>query len=113
MTAHVSAQPYWDNFVGTYEALGPPLVPTREDLRFMEEAVGNWACSHPGERLHALLLGVTPGIAGMRWPEGSLLTAIDRSMKMAKIIWPGNIPGKRGVRRLAHRSNTMAMPRSR
>ena len=63
----------------------------------MEEAVDAWACSHPGESLRALLLGVTPAIAGMRWPEDSLLIAVDHSIKMAKNVWPGNIPGKRLV----------------
>jgi SAM-dependent methyltransferase len=97
MTASVGALPYWDNFARFYEALVSPLIPTREDLGFTEEAIENWAYSHPRDRLNALLLGATPGLAGMNWPEGSRLTAIDRSMEIAKIIWPGNIPGQRSM----------------
>jgi len=97
MTTCVGALPYWDNFARVYEALVSPLIPTGDDLRFTEGAVENWACNHPGQRLDALLLGATPAIAGMRWPKGSWLTAIDRSMEIATIIWPGNIPGKRSV----------------
>jgi hypothetical protein len=95
MTACVGALPYWDNFARIYEALASPLIPTREDLGFMEEAIDGWACKHPRARLNALLLGATPGIAGIQWPEGSLLTAIDRSMEIATSIWPGNTPGRR------------------
>jgi SAM-dependent methyltransferase len=97
MTIDVATLPYWDNFARIYEALDSPLIPRREDLEFIEGAIKSWACSHPGERVSALLLGATPGIAAMRWPEGSLLTAVDRSMEIAKIIWPGNIPGKRSM----------------
>jgi hypothetical protein len=93
----MSGSPYWNHFAAVYSAFGPPLVPTEKDLRFMEGAVEGWACSHPGENLRALLLGVTPGVAGMQWPEGSLLVAIDRSIGMASGVWPGNIPGKRWV----------------
>ena len=81
MTASVGVLPYWDNFARFYEALVSPLIPTREDLGFTEEAVENWAYSHPRDRLNALLLGATPGLAGMNWPEGSWLTAIDRSIR--------------------------------
>jgi hypothetical protein len=94
---HMSASPYWNNFAAVYRAFGLPLVPTQKDLRFMEGAVEGWACSHPGENLRALLLGVTPGIARMQWPEGSLLVAIDHSIGAASNVWPGNIPGRRWV----------------
>src|ERR1700691_4807012 len=89
---HMPAPPYWNHFAAVYRAFGLPLVPTQKDLRFMEGAVEGWAYSHPGENLRALLLGVTPGIAGMQWPEGSLLVAIDRSIGMVRDVWPGNIP---------------------
>jgi len=42
-----------------------------------------------------LLLGVTAGIANMRWPEESALIAVDNSFEMARTVWPGNIPSKR------------------
>ncbi len=93
----MSGSPYWNHFAAVYRAFGLPLVPTQQDLRFMEGAVEGWACSHPGVNLRALLLGVTPGIARMQWPEDSLLVAIDRSIGMAEGVWPGNIPRKRWV----------------
>jgi SAM-dependent methyltransferase len=97
MTANLSSRSYWDNLANGYDALGPPLAPSPEDIRFMEEAVERWACSHRGKKLHALLLGVTPKIVGMRWPEGSQITGLDHSIEMAEHVWPGNDPEKRWV----------------
>ncbi len=45
--------------------------------------------------LRVLLLGVTPGIAGLQWPPGTALLAIDRSESMVRQVWPGDIPGRR------------------
>lgn len=74
----VSGQSFWDEFSGYYRALGSPVVPCNEDLQFIENAVDTWAVRHPGEKLRALLLGVTPAIVSMRWPEKSFLLAVER-----------------------------------
>ncbi len=63
----------------------------------MERVASGCSVSHPDEPLRALLLGVTPEIAGMRWPEKSSLLAVDRSFPMTQAVWPGNLPGKRSV----------------
>lgn len=47
--------------------------------------------------MQALMLGVTPAVACMRWPEGSLLLAVDNSLPMTRAVWPGNIAGKRAA----------------
>jgi SAM-dependent methyltransferase len=41
-----------------------------------------------GQPLRALLLGVTPEIASMRWPAGTRLLAVDRSQGMIDHVWP-------------------------
>jgi len=41
------------------------------------------------------MLGVTPEIAGMAWPAGTKLMAIDRSEPMIAHVWPGDIAGSR------------------
>jgi SAM-dependent methyltransferase len=88
---------YWDDIATSFAVLGPPLKPSREDIHFVENAVRNWSSTYHRETLRALLLGVTPEIAKMQWPESSALTAIDNSLGMAQAVWPGNIPGKRWV----------------
>ena len=88
---------YWNSFADSFRALGPPLRPSAEDIGSMEEAAYAWAAAHPGRPLHALLLGVTPGIAEMRWPDRTSLMAVDSSPAMTRAVWPGNISGKRWV----------------
>ncbi len=89
------AKDYWDRFAKHYRALASPLIPAREDLAFMEGVVQTWAANRPRQGVRAVLLGVTPGIVRMRLPQGSTLTAVDRSLEMVRAIWPGDIPGKR------------------
>ena len=40
----------------------------------------------------ALLLGVTPAVASMRWPEPHSLVAVDASLPMVQAVWPNNRP---------------------
>ena len=91
----VCSKSYWDHVAPSFSVLGPPLKPSPEDVQFVEKAVADWSSDHPGKRLRALLLGVTAGIANMRWPEESALIAVDNSFEMAGTVWPGNIPSKR------------------
>jgi hypothetical protein len=44
-----------------------------------------------------LLLGVTPSIATMNWPDGSRLFALDSSSAMVGSVWPGDVPGIRSA----------------
>lgn len=83
---------YWARLAAAYNSTGPPLRPSADDIALMELAVA--AC--PGDGT-ALLLGVTPGIACMRWPTGTRLLAIDNTLEMAQAVWPGNIEGRRSV----------------
>jgi hypothetical protein len=89
------AQSYWDDFAQSFASLGSPLRPSRQDTQFMQRAITDWAALRPGECLNALILGVTPEIAEMRWPERSSLMAVDKSLPMVRSVWPGNVPGKR------------------
>jgi SAM-dependent methyltransferase len=91
----VCSRSYWDEFAESFAALGPPLRPSSEDIGSFEEAVANWAARYPHDWLRALLLGVTPELARMRWPERSTLLAVDNSMAMAQAVWPGNVAKKR------------------
>jgi hypothetical protein len=89
------AESYWDRFAQSFASLGSPLRPSPQDTQFMHRAITDWAALRPGECLDALLLGVTPEIAEMQWPEHSMLTAVDKSLSMVRRVWPGNVPGKR------------------
>jgi len=106
MPAGNCAVSYWNVLAGSYGALRPPLVPSREDIGFMEETTAAWEASHPGIPVQALLLGVTPRIARMRWPKPFVLLAVDGSFAMVRRVWPGNVAGVRG----AVRGDWLALP---
>ena len=102
-----AAVPYWDSFASNFANLGPPLRPAQTEIRLMEEIIVEWAAVHGREKVDALLLGATPEIAAMRWPEKSLLMGVDCSLPMARQVWPGNIVGRRNM----VCANWLAMPR--
>ncbi len=97
MTAAVGVKSVWSGLARSYALLGPPLRPSREHVRLMEDVVSRHAEARAGRRLRALLLGVTPDVARMSWPQGTSLVAVDNSWDMIREIWPGDIPGERQI----------------
>ena len=85
----------WASIARCYAAFGSPLVPTREDIHAYESAMLAQAQAGTGDGIRALMLGVTPGIALMKWPAGSRITAVDISSAVIGALWPGDIPGIR------------------
>jgi hypothetical protein len=99
------ANSYWTRVARTYAQMRPPLRPSVEDIRFLEQTVAAYALRQPKAR-QALLLGVTPDIAAMRLPSAFSLLGIDCSYPMVKGVWPRNLPGRRwGIN-----GNWMALP---
>ncbi len=78
----------WVQLSERWARILPPLRPASEDIELFrqvaDEVLGNghW----PNRR--ALLLGVTPEIATMRWPTGTGLLALDSSPAMIRNVWP-------------------------
>jgi SAM-dependent methyltransferase len=77
----------WAKVARNWELYGPPLRPSREDLRFSEEAVGAWRGQ--GSPPRVLLLGVTPELYRLAWREGTDFLAVDRSIEVIEAVWPG------------------------
>jgi SAM-dependent methyltransferase len=96
----VSEAERWDRYARDWHRVGPPLRPCPADVAVYEEAVRE--CSAP----RALLLGVTPEIATMRWPAGTELIAIDGSAGMIQHVWPR----KGGAWRAALRGDWLRLP---
>ncbi len=88
---------YWESLAGAYAAVGPPLSPSAEDVALVEDAVTEHARRLEGRPLRALILGVTPRVAAMRWPGGTSLIGADGSSAMARGVWPGNVAGHRSA----------------
>jgi hypothetical protein len=93
--ATAEMQSYWSSLAHSYARMGPPLRPSSEDVRCMQETVAGWAAVHANRTMHALMLGVTPDIANMTWPAAATLIGVDSALPMAQAVWPGNIPHKR------------------
>jgi SAM-dependent methyltransferase len=85
----------WNHAAFYWDLMGPPLRPSEQDTKIMQQAVAAWSRRVPHHHLKALMLGVTPQIATMSWPEGTDLLAVDRSAEMVRLVWPGDIAGRR------------------
>jgi SAM-dependent methyltransferase len=81
-----AARRFWDQIALRWR-IAEPLAPGRTDIDWFERQ----AARHTGPAPRALLLGVTAGIAAMRWPAGTGLVAADWSTNMLKIVWPASV----------------------
>ncbi len=75
---------HWEQHALDWHYFAPPLRPCAEDIEWMECAVFQ---KQPSANC-ALLLGVTPEIARMRWPQNIWLLAIDHCFPMIIHVWP-------------------------
>jgi SAM-dependent methyltransferase len=86
-TADLAARRYWETRARDWR-VSPPLTPAPEDIAWYEATVAACARSLAARPLRAILLGVTPGIATMRWPAGTSLLAFDWAQGMVAHVWP-------------------------
>ena len=80
-----SALPYWEAR-SIHWQVSTPISPLPDDIRFYEANAAHYAGEASG--LTALLLGVTPAIAAMRWPAGTRLVALDWAEGMLRNVFP-------------------------
>lgn len=79
---------FWEREWAWWHRLAPPLRPAAEDIEILSRLVGDGCRVRGFVRPAAVLMGVTPEIASMRWPAGTRLLAIDRSRGMIDHVWP-------------------------
>ncbi len=84
-TGHGAGQ--WPALAAQWRWVVPPLRPAPEDLRLVEEAAREWTGRREAPRV--LLLGVTPELYRLPWPEGTDFLAVDRAQAMIDAVWPG------------------------
>lgn len=85
----------WAEIARSYAAFTSPLVPCSEDIHLYERTIAAQCTPHDYDGLSAVVLGVTPGIALMKWPPKTLITAVDFSRDVIRALWPGDVPGVR------------------
>jgi SAM-dependent methyltransferase len=85
---------HWNHHARQWQHVGPPLRPAREDVALFEtlatESLRGRAGLAGDVRSRAVLLGVTPELASMRWPAGTRLTSVDRCAAMIETWWPAD-----------------------
>jgi SAM-dependent methyltransferase len=86
----------WHRNAAQWSAVGPPLRPSAEDIALYAAPLGEHLSAAPGAP--ALLLGVTPELAGLLIELGATVTAVDSSRAMIDTWWPaGGHPSARAV----------------
>lgn len=89
-----TADSHWKLHAAQWEKVGSPLRPAGEDATLYWNAITSLLAEPDLAEARALLLGVTPEIASLRWPSGSTLLACDSSPAMLAEIWqPSRFPG--------------------
>ena len=102
----VNLENHWEKHAKQWELVGQPLRPSPEDVDCFSAIVAQFSDEQSGQPLTALLLGVTPEIAHMHWPESSRLIAADYSSQMIRAVW--TMQGQPG--RLAISSDWRSLP---
>lgn len=83
MRPQANAATHWISHAHNWDNFGPPLRPQESDVALVRQLLTR---AEPECRI--LMLGVTPEYARTAWPEGTLLTAVDRSAEMIRFVWP-------------------------
>jgi SAM-dependent methyltransferase len=79
-----AALAYWRTISSAW-SITPPRKPGPEDLAWYRRELA--AVLQPGARSDALLLGVTPELAGLPWPASASLVSVDWSPAMLRNVW--------------------------
>lgn len=106
----MSGLDHWSRHARQWRHVGPPLRPVPEDVALFERLVAGAVGEGGARGLRAALLGVTPELAGMRWPRGTRLVAFDRCPGMLAEVWPGAALGRGGHAAHAVRADWLALP---
>jgi SAM-dependent methyltransferase len=77
----------WAEIARRWAQLGPPLRPAAEDVAFYADVVSGWPVG--GGPPRGLILGATPELYRLPWPDGSPVLAVDHTPAMIRTAWPG------------------------
>jgi SAM-dependent methyltransferase len=78
---------HWGSVARSWAQVGPPLRPSEEDVRVVRDAAEALVTGRG--HLQVLVLGVTPELHQLGWPEGTTVVAVDHTVDMISEVWPG------------------------
>lgn len=87
--ALLAAPGQWPAVARDWRHIGSPLRPCPADGAAFGKVLSRWTGMHAGTAPRGLILGVTPELFALDWPERGLLCAADRTQAMIDHIWPG------------------------
>ena len=85
-TSHKS---HWTETAKRWSRVGHPLRPNPVDIEEFTCIIDEWS-STAGRFPRALILGVTPELCQLPWPDGTIRRAVDNTADMIAAIWPGS-----------------------
>jgi hypothetical protein len=99
--------PLWEQQARHWARVKPPLRPSGEEIRRAQQEVDRWL-ARGGRSTSGLILGVTPELVALKWPEGCRVMAADLSLPMIRGVFAG--PGPGGARPSALLADWSALP---
>jgi len=78
---------HWPLMARYWRYIGSPLRPAKQDLEAYRHFASPVVERNPSPRI--LLLGVTPEIYSLPWPEGRDFLGVDWTRAMIDYVWPG------------------------
>lgn len=81
-------QEHWPAMARAWDQSGAPLRPSAQDVAAYHRRAKEWMDVRRGAP-RVLLLGVTPEIYNLPWPDGRDLLAVDRTPAMIAHVWVG------------------------
>lgn len=85
------ASALWSRQYQNWLKLGFPLRPCPEDVALFSASLATWQTENPERVPRGLVLGVTPEIYTLPWPDKGMVKAIDNTPAMIQSVWPGPI----------------------
>jgi SAM-dependent methyltransferase len=82
---------HWPLHARNWARVGPPLRPCAEDIALTERTIATWQDGRGARPVRGLVLGATPELVGMTWPEGASVLAVDRERAMLDALF---VPGR-------------------
>jgi SAM-dependent methyltransferase len=80
---------FWNYSIEVYKRMGSPWRPSQPEIAIMGNRVARWMGERAGkEKIQALVLGITPEIVNMAWPDQTRLIAVDSSEAMIREFQP-------------------------
>lgn len=87
----MSAETPWGSHARQWSRVGPPLRPSPEDVAVATSSIESWRSANCFRDPTMLLMGVTPELCSIATGRRSRLIAVDRSLEMIRLVWPGRL----------------------